>query len=161
MGYYQGDFYAGSMGDPGILSFFGKLAKTAVGFIPGVGPIASQALERIGPRSITMAGRAGVLARGAGRAIMRHPGRAALGGGTLAAAGAAILGRHRIARELGMGIGKRHRRMHVTNVKALRRAIRRATGFAHLARKVLRFTSPRAPKGRAVFRAFRKKKAVC
>lgn len=53
--------------------------------------------------------------------------------------------------------GKAVRHMRVTNPKALRRAIRRANGFAKLARKVLHFTSPRAPRGRAVFRKRRKK----
>jgi len=41
MGYYAGDFYAGARGDPGIGSFLGGLVKKAVGFIPGVGPLAS------------------------------------------------------------------------------------------------------------------------
>jgi len=50
----------------------------------------------------------------------------------------------------------RNRRMRVTNPKALRRAIRRAHGFARLARKVLSFTSPRKHKGHMYFR---KKKA--
>src|SRR6267143_373076 len=37
MGYYVGDFYAG---DPGIGSFFGGLAKKAIGFIAGIGTAA-------------------------------------------------------------------------------------------------------------------------
>ncbi len=35
---------------------------------------------------------------------------------------------------------KAHRRMHVTNVRALRRAMRRVQGFAHLAKKTIGFT---------------------
>ena len=44
------------------------------------------------------------------------------------------------------------RRMNVTNVRALRRAVRRASGFAKLARRVLTFVSAKAPKGRAKFK---------
>lgn len=44
------------------------------------------------------------------------------------------------------------RRMNVTNVRALRRSIRRATGFAKLARRVLSFVDAKAPKGRARFK---------
>lgn len=44
------------------------------------------------------------------------------------------------------------RRMNVTNVRALRRSIRRANGFAKLARKVMTFVNAKAPKGRAKFK---------
>jgi hypothetical protein len=44
------------------------------------------------------------------------------------------------------------RRMNVANVRALRRSIRRATGFAKLARRVMTFVDARAPKGRARFK---------
>lgn len=44
------------------------------------------------------------------------------------------------------------RRMNVTNVRALRRSIRRASGFAKLARKVMTFVNAKAPKGRAKFK---------
>lgn len=47
----------------------------------------------------------------------------------------------------------RNRSMNVTNPRALRRAIRRATGFAKLARRVLTFVQARAPKGRARFKS--------
>lgn len=40
----------------------------------------------------------------------------------------------------GGGGERRHHRMHVTNVKALRRAMRRVQGFAKLARKTIGFT---------------------
>lgn len=46
----------------------------------------------------------------------------------------------------------RSRRMNVANPRALRRAIRRAQGFAKLARRVLTFTSAKAPKGKGVFK---------
>lgn len=44
------------------------------------------------------------------------------------------------------------RRMNVANPRALRRAVRRAQGFAKMARRVLSFVSAKAPKGRARFR---------
>lgn len=46
----------------------------------------------------------------------------------------------------------RSRRMNVANPRALRRAIRRAQGFAKLARRVLTFVSAKAPKGKGVYK---------
>jgi hypothetical protein len=67
-------------------------------------------------------------------------------------------GYHVIRRGAHAGMMTRNRRMHVTNPKALRRAIRRARGFEKLARKVMGFTTPHKPKGRPYFRAHRKSK---
>lgn len=50
----------------------------------------------------------------------------------------------------------KNQRMNVTNPRALRRGIRRAQGFAKLARRVLSFVSPRAPKGKAIFKRKRR-----
>lgn len=47
----------------------------------------------------------------------------------------------------------KNRRMNVTNSRALRRAIRRARGFAKLAKKVLTFVAAKAPAGRPKFKA--------
>lgn len=44
------------------------------------------------------------------------------------------------------------RRMNIANGRALARAVRRAQGFSKMARRVLAFTSPKAPKGKAYFR---------
>jgi hypothetical protein len=153
-------------GDPGFFSFLGRVGKAVAGFLPGGGAITrtGEALAKVARHStgLTKAGQMGHAAIGA---IRRHPGRAAvgavgiaalpiaLGHGMPSAGGGASAGRMR-----GAGGGGR-RRMHVTNVKALRRAIRRATGFARLARKVLRFTSPRPPKGRMYFKHPRRKSA--
>jgi hypothetical protein len=57
----------------------------------------------------------------------------------------------------GMG-GGRHRRMHVTNVKALRRSLRRIKGFEKVARHVLHFTKPGHATGHAKFKFTRKKR---
>lgn len=48
------------------------------------------------------------------------------------------------------------RHMNVTNPRALRKGIRRAQGFAKLARRVMSFVQARAPKGKAVFRRKRR-----
>lgn len=44
------------------------------------------------------------------------------------------------------------RRLNVANPRALRRAVRRAQGFAKMARRVMTFVSAKAPKGRAKFK---------
>jgi len=46
----------------------------------------------------------------------------------------------------------KNRRMNVANPRALRRAIRRAHGFAKLARRVLSYPISKPPKGRALFK---------
>jgi len=45
-----------------------------------------------------------------------------------------------------------NRRLNVANPRALRRSIRRAQGFAKLARRVMTFVNAKAPKGRAKFK---------
>ena len=172
MGYYQGDFYQGDFyrgyrGDPGFFSFLGGLAKTAAGFIPGVGGVASKALALIphgggaiaksGIGTMAKAGLGKMSASKLGRAVIKHPVLSAAG-----AAGAVGLGAGALAgRAMGRGGGMRkRRRMNPCNIHALRRSIRRAHSFSRIARKVLRFTSPRPPKGRMTFRVHRKKRTV-
>lgn len=46
----------------------------------------------------------------------------------------------------------RNRRMNVGNARALKRALRRAGGFARLARRVMSFTHPRAGRGHFKFK---------
>jgi hypothetical protein len=141
----MGDFYAG---DPGFGSFFGGLAKRAVGFIPGVGPAIRTGIEAIG--SI---GRRAAKSR-VGGAIIKHPVLSAAGAaGTVGAIAGGMGGRMggatgssqrmRTMRGVGGGFGRRHRRMRVTNPKALRRAIRRTAGFAKLAMKTIHLIHPR------------------
>lgn len=84
-----------------------------------------------------------------------HPILTAAGGAAATAGAVATLVRSRkgvhpaVAAAMGM---HRRRRMHVTNVKALRRSIRRLHGFEKVCRKVLRFTSPHRSHGRATFK---------
>ncbi len=143
MGYY--------MGDPGFFSIIKSLAGSALGLAPG-GGIVKRGLEGVG-RISTIAGKV----RGT---ILRNPTISAAGGAAVVGLGAGALagrmGRAGMAPR-GFRVNKkgkvvRIRRMRVTNPKALRRAIRRAHGFARLARKVLSFTSPRKHKGHMYFK---------
>lgn len=188
MSYYRGDYYAGDYyaGDPFLGALFrgaGRMLKGAIGAFTGLG--APRAVAAATPSIVpaasgagmaAIAGRAGELARRAGAIVARHPVISAAGaagaigvltgGVTRGAMGRAALPAGAVPR--GYHISKPHagvpehlvrnRRMRVTNPRALRRAIRRAHGFARLARRVLSFTSPRAPRGRAIFRRKRAKR---
>jgi hypothetical protein len=182
MPYYTGDWYRGDYykGDPGFWSTLGSIGKAAAGFIPGVGPLISggiSAVESLTAKKaapIAAAATAGALTKpgfysGATTAIGKakstligtvkaHPVLTAAGAAGLAGAAAGVAGTRAV---MHMGGGKRRRRMRVTNPKALRRAIRRATGFARLAKKVLSFTERRPHRGRGVFKARRRAKRVC
>lgn len=156
----MGDYYRG---DPGFLSFLGGALKTVGGFIPGVGGIVSSIGEKIGAAGSKSAivkvaetggSKIAKVAVGAKQIIAKHP---VISG--LAAAGAVTAGVVGARRAFGGGGGKKHRRMNPCNVRALRRAVRRAHGFERIARRVMRFTSPQR-KGR--FAGFRKaKKRKC
>ena len=157
MGYYMGDYYGSRRGDyyrgdPGFFSFLGGLAKKAVGFIPGIGPTLSGALDMIGKKAggaaatsaIQVASETGVRGglKRVGGALLKHPvltGAGAAGMGAIAGA----VG-HKI---LAGGHAKRHRRMNACNPRALRRALRRTHSFARFAKQVLRvehrFKKPR------------------
>jgi hypothetical protein len=154
----MGDYYAG---DPGFFSFLGKVAKTAVGFIPGVGGVAGKIASKIIPVAKVAAGSR------VGRAIIKHPVLSAAGAAGMAGAGAGVMGSRmgtpaaagaasHMRRMAGAGGGfRRHRRMRVTNPKALRRAIRRTTGFAKLAMKTIHLIHP---KKHVRFGGFKKKR---
>jgi hypothetical protein len=142
----MGDYYAG---DPGFFSFLGKVAKTAVGFIPGIGPTAQKVIGA----ATSVGGK--IIKSRAGRAIVAHPVLSAAGAAGVAGMGAGAMGsrmgtpaaagvassRMRAARMVG-GM-RRHRRMRVTNPKALRRAIRRTAGFAKLAMRTIHLIHPK------------------
>ena len=150
--YYRGDYY---QGDPGFFSFLGGLAKKAVSFIPGVGPAVSTALELIpkgGARvsktgAMTAIKKVGPIVTAIGKS---KGGKLALGAGALGAA--ALIGR--ATRGAGGATGRRHRRMNVCNVRALRRSIRRTQGFAKLAMRTIHLVHP---KKHARFGGFKKR----
>jgi hypothetical protein len=166
MSYYgQGDFYGRGgyyRGDPGFFSFLGKAFKGALGGIPVVGPAISGALgaitEKAGPKLVRAveapaAGRAMQVVEKATGIIKKHP--------TLSAAGAAgaagLLAGAAGSRLLRGTSGRKRRRMNPCNARALRRAIRRATAFERLAKRVIGFSSPRKPHGRMYFRKKRRR----
>jgi hypothetical protein len=152
MGYYAGD--------PGFFSIIKNIGGMAAGMIPGVGGVASKIISKI-PSGV----RSG-MAR-VGTSIQKHPvlsaaggaGALALGSGAAGRAGAfgRPAGKHPSARHLhalAMGLKRARPRMNVTNVHALRRALRRTHGFAKLAMRVIHITHPKK-KGR--FGGFRKR----
>jgi len=154
MSYYQGDFYRG---DPGFFSFLGGLAKKAVGFIPGVGPIASAALGAIptGGGAMVRKGAASMV-RKAGAIVVKHPVLSGAAAAGVIGAGGVVGGRKMAVRGAARMAGmRRHRRMNVCNVKALRRSIRRTHGFAKLAMRTIHLVHP---KKHARFGGFKKRR---
>lgn len=162
MGYYMtGDFYRRPYGDyyrgdPGFWSTIGGLAKGVVGMIPGVGPTLSGVIGGIGS---ALAKKPVAAAAGAGAAIVKpgmletatkgvssvikaHPVLTAAGAAGIIGAGMGA-GATKLPHLLRGGGGRRHRRMRVTNPKALRRAIRRTQGFAKLAMKTIHLVHPK------------------
>ncbi len=149
MGYYRGafgrgDFYRGARGDPGFFSFAGGLLKKALGFIPGIGPIASAAAEAIIPSGVKKATSA-IVKKGV-EVVAAHPVLSAAGAAGIAGTAAgALAGKH-------MG--------SPGAAGALRRALRRAYAFERLAMKVIHLTHPKK-KGRfGGFKRPRKRKGV-
>lgn len=175
MSYYQGDFYRGDFyrGDPGFFSFLGGLAKSAAGFIPGVGPVAQAGIGALTTKlgSGGMASAATSLVRRGVAAVKGHPVLSAAGAAGVLTAGGAMAGRE-TALMGAPGMGRkgyhmskarkghpshlvRNRRMNVCNPRALRRSIRRAHGFAKLAMRTIHIVHPKK-KGR--FGGFRRRR---
>lgn len=170
-GRYRGDYYRG---DPGFWSTLGGIAKGVVGAVTGINlgsvapkavaaaapAAAGSAIAKVLPASLkTAVGKAGAIVKA--HPVLTAAGAAGLGGAVLGGAGEKVAMGRAAARGAGLAMPGRHRRrMRVTNVKALRRAIRRATGFAHLAKKVLSFTERRPHRGRAVFKRPRRARRV-
>jgi hypothetical protein len=159
MGYYMGDYYAGSRGDPGIGSFLSGLASSALSFIPGVGGIASKGLSSL----VTGATKGRGIIKSVGGAVMRHPAISAAGAvgviGAGAAAGHVLMGGHRKCRKTHINKhGKEvcNRRMNPCNPRALRRAIRRTHGFAKLAMRTIHLVHP---KKKVRFGGYKKRKS--
>lgn len=163
MGYYMGDYYAGSRGDPGIGSFFGSIASGLASFIPGVGGIVSKGISAITNRGASnvagkVAATGGAIVKAGKGVIMKHPVLSAAGAAGAIGATGVVAGR--LSRGAGaMTVGgriRRHRRMNVCNPRALRKAIRRTHGFAKLAMRTIHLVHP---KKKVRFGGFRKKKA--
>lgn len=132
MGYYQGDYYRGDyyQGFP----FLPAAVMLGKKLLPKAGKIAGKIGGLIGKKGPVFKKAGGVVAAGAGFELGS-----------------------RIVRGRGGEMGVRSRRMNVANVKALRRAIRRAHGFAKLSRKVLTFPISKPPRGRPLFKKARRR----
>jgi hypothetical protein len=158
VGYYQGDMYRGD--------FFGSIGK----IFSTVRRVASPVFSALGgvmshPSAAATGAIAGVAH--AGGAIIRkgasevaaHPVLAAAGAATAAAgAGTMLASRGVKGPKMRVGAGgvvtfHRRRRMHATNTKALRRALRRAYAFERIAMRTIHLLHPRK-KGR--FGGFRR-----
>lgn len=177
MGYYMtGDFYRRPVGDyyrgdPGFWSTLGGIAKSAASFIPGVGPAISAALSAIPSKAAKVAAPAaagaataivkpGPLAtatKGVLTAVKAHPVLTAAGAAGLIGAGIGAGGTAAVHALRGGGV-RRHRRMRVTNPKALRRAIRRTQGFAKLAMRTIHLVHPKRRVGFGGFKKRRRKR---
>lgn len=140
MGYYTGD--------PGFFSLLKGVGSFAASFIPGIGAPISRAITKI-PTPV----KSGIMR--AGTAIIKHPVISAAGAAAVVAAGGIEAGRMsmggrgkhkpsaRHLHALAMGLRRAKPRMQVTNTRALRRALRRAHGFARLAMKTIHLVHPR------------------
>jgi hypothetical protein len=172
MGYYQGDYYRGTAGDPFLGGLFSKVFQIGKGLLGGGGGsgpgglikavkmagFPGGSLAKVGQKVVglakahpvlTGAGAAGIIgAMGAGAE------RELFGGG-----GGRMRGFHPCKSKHGCKSGAmvRNRHMNPCNPRALRRAIRRAHSFERLAKHVIGFSSPRKPKGHMYFKKRRRK----
>lgn len=175
MGYYMGDFYARGgrtrfMGDPGFFSFLGGLAKKAVGFIPGIGPAISTAID-VGssiikrPSVAAAQQKVSQVVKAGAKVVSEHPVLTAAGAASAVGAAAAVVHHRGSMAAAGMAGGAprmhgggRRRRMNACNPKALRRAIRRTHSFARLAMKTIHLVHPKKHVTFGGFKVRRKKK---
>lgn len=149
------------------VSFLSGLGKV-FGGVSTIGGIFHDVASVIHPAT-TAAGKAATTAidavkpavAAAGKAIRAHPIMAAAGAATAvgAAGAAAAMGRTpaQHVKAVKQALGLHHRRMHVTNTKALHRALRRVKGFERVARHVMTITHHKPVK---VHFKFRKRKAA-
>lgn len=162
MGYYQGDLYRGD--------FFGAVGKifsaarrVASPVFSALGGVLSRPSAAATSAIAATARETGAIARTVGSAVARRPVLAAAG----AAAGAAGIA-EMVARKPGakMTVSKtgavafrKRRRMHATNPKALRRALRRAYAFERVAMRTIHLLHPRKRARFGGFRRHRRKAA--
>lgn len=156
----------------GFLSGLGKVfggVTTAIGDVRGIVSAIHPAATAAGKAATVALDTAGSAAKTVAAAARAHPVMAAAAAGTAAAAGiaASTMGGGSAAgktmakahlKNIAKGLGIHHRRMHVTNTKALHRALRRVKGFEHVARRVLRITMSKPHK--VHFKFQRKRRAA-
>ncbi len=169
MSYYQGDFYQGDFyqGDPFFGSLFARLGRGVVSGVKGAIGFGGGVRPGIGARAGSMIK---IGAERVGTIVSKHPVLSAAGAaGTIGILGG--MGGERLISGGAMAAGRkgfhmskarrgvpshlvRNRHMRVTNPRALRRALRRAHGFARLAMRTIHLIHP---KKKARFGGFRKK----
>ncbi len=173
MSYYQGDFY---QGDPFFGGLFTRLGRGIVSGVKGAIGFGgrSQAIVRgVLPGGTGMTGAIQTVARRAGAIVAKHPVLSAAGAaGTIGLLGG-MGGEKAISMMGAPGVGAkgfhmskprrgvashlvRNRHMRVTNPRALKRALRRAHGFARLAMKTIHLIHP---KKKARFGGWKKRRA--
>lgn len=156
MGYYRGDYYRGDYyrGDPGIFSSIGKfvggVARTAIATVTG-GPLAG-IKTGLGQIASAVSGTPRMLPAPS----LQQVGAINLGGGggpqyglvNIAGGGGAPAGDHPAGYHWSKRAQKyvKNRHMNPGNGRAVRRALRRARAFEHLARGVLTIVHGKRPK---------------
>ena len=134
--YYRGDYYRG---DPG---FFGSLLHAVGGVVGGaLKGIAGGPIGMIGGaiRGAVGATKTNIAAETGPSSMNVHAEQVAMHQQALQR----LKARGGAVGAIGAG-GRRHRSINPANVKALRRALRRAEGFHQLAKRVIHITHPKA-----------------
>jgi hypothetical protein len=165
--YYRGDYYRGGDGLPilGAVARFApkliragaKLVQKVIGKKPGTGLITLPRVGAVATGAAAAVTLGGLFTGGPGEemgmGMMCAPKGTRANKSTYVTRGGGTSRwpQELVVHEKGTECVKA-RRMNVTNVRALRKAIRRATGFAKLSRRVLSFVQAKAPKGKAVFK---------
>lgn len=156
----------------GFLSGLGKVfggVTTALSDVRGIVSAIHPAATAAGKAATVALDTAGSAAKAVAAGARAHPVLAAAGAASAAAAGIAAstmgggssagkMAAKQHLKNLAKGMGIHHRRMHVTNTKALHRALRRVKGFEHVARRVLRITMSKPHK--VHFKFHRKRRAA-
>ena len=130
------------------LSKIGSVFSAGSDILHSIGSVIHPAATAAGKAATTAIDAAGSATKAVAAAAKAHPVLAAAGVASAAAAGigAAKMGGTSAAKlpkhiKAALGI-PHHRRMHVTNTRALHRALRRVKGFERVAKRVLSITRP-------------------
>jgi len=166
--YYRGDYYRGNYAAGGILGSIGKAIGGVVKRVVRATPL-GQAISIVAPKLLAGSSRSQIAPMvipvvptpGVGGAISRLlPGgdtgyEVSIDGGRPGRR-PGDTGRIGHYKKNGEWTNRARPRMNAGNMKALRRANRRARSFLHAARSAVRYFTPRAPKGKA-YVSFKKK----
>jgi hypothetical protein len=144
----------------GLGKIFGTVASDVLPVVSRIGAAIHPAATAAGKAATVALDTAGSAAKAVGGAVRAHPVLAAAGAasaagmaaaGGLMGGGTTAKGKLHPAVKRALGI-PHHRRMHVTNTRALHRALRRVKGFERVAKRVLSITHHRPTKVHFKFR---------